>query len=108
MAVAMLWAKRFLKRLGFSDPQAPSPEEQPAEIIASGLRFGAAGSLCTRCRRTLVRNPHQVRAGRARARSAERDERGRFLSEPTTIAAPNRQRNGSSLGRKRHQNASNR
>jgi len=79
MTLTMRWAKRFLKRLGLSDPQAPSPEEQPAETIASGLRFGGAGALCTRCRRTLVRNPHQVRAGRARARSAARDERGRFL-----------------------------
>jgi hypothetical protein len=28
-----------------------------------------------------VRNPHQVRAGRARARNAPRDERGRFLAD---------------------------
>jgi hypothetical protein len=40
------------------------------------LRSGRMPTLFAR--NNLVRNPHQVRAGRARARSAERDERGRF------------------------------
>ena len=84
MALAMQWTKRFLKRLVSSVRPTSSPEEQPAETVASGLRFDAAGALCTRCRRTLVRNPHQVRAGRARARKARRDEPGRFLARVCT------------------------
>ena len=38
------------------------------------------GALCARCRRALRRNGHKVRAGRARARVAQRDEHGRFLA----------------------------
>jgi hypothetical protein len=79
MAPAMRWTKRFLKRLTRSEPQASSPEERPAESPAPASQIGVAGALCTRCCRSLVRNPHQVRAGRARARNAPRDERGRFL-----------------------------
>jgi hypothetical protein len=75
----MRWTKRFLKRLALSEPQAPSPEERPAERTALASQLGAAGALCTRCRRPLVRNPHQVRAGRARARNAPCDKLGRFL-----------------------------
>jgi len=78
----MRWTKRFLKRLVLSDTQAPSPEERPAEHPALARQAGIGGALCARCRHALVRNPHQVRAGRARARSAARDERGRFLAEP--------------------------
>ena len=66
----MRWTKRFLKRFALSEPQAPSPEEQPAEHPAPASQLGAAGALCTRYRRALVRNPHQVRAGRARAQCA--------------------------------------
>jgi hypothetical protein len=80
MAATMRWTKRFLKRLGLSVPQAPSPEERPADSQALAIQVGAAGAVCTRCRHALVRNPHQVRAGRARARKALRDEHGRFLS----------------------------
>ncbi len=75
----MQWTKRFLKRLALSEPEAPNPEEPPAEEPAPATQVGTAGALCARCRRPLVRNPHQVRAGRARARNAPRDERGRFL-----------------------------
>jgi hypothetical protein len=81
MVVAMRWAKRFLKRLGLSMRQASSLEEQPAERLAPALQVRVAGALCARCRRSLARNPHQVRAGRARARNATRDERGRFLAK---------------------------
>src|SRR5438552_892956 len=79
MALAMRWTKRFLRRLALSEPQASNPEKQPAEHAAPAIQPGVAGVLCTRCRRALVRNPHQVRAGRARARNATRDERGRFV-----------------------------
>ena len=73
--------RRFLKRLALSEPKAASPEERPAERPAPALQVGVNGALCTRCRRTVVINPHQVRAGRARARNAPRDERGRFLPQ---------------------------
>ena len=76
----MPWTKRFLKRLAKSEPQAPSPEERPAENTAPARQLGAAGILCARCHHTLVRNSHQVRAGRARARNAPRDARGRFTA----------------------------
>jgi hypothetical protein len=66
MALAMRWAKRFLKRLALSVFQASSPEERPAEGQAPAIQVGVAGALCTRCRRALVRNLHQVRVGRAR------------------------------------------
>ncbi len=79
MTLTMRWAKLFLERLARAEPQSPSPEEQPAERPAPAKQVDVAGALCPRCRHALVRNPHQVRAGRARARSAERDERGRFL-----------------------------
>jgi hypothetical protein len=36
------------------------------------VRLHDAGALCAQCRRALARNPHQVRAGRARARAAAR------------------------------------
>ncbi len=75
----MRWTKRFLKRLALSEPKGPNPEERPAEQSAPALQKPVAGALCARCRRSLVRNPHQVRAGRARARKAPRDEHGRFL-----------------------------
>jgi hypothetical protein len=74
----MRWTKLFPKlpkRFALSEPQAPNPEELPAPESQAAV----AGALCARCRHALVRNPHQVRAGRARARNAARDERGRFL-----------------------------
>jgi hypothetical protein len=80
MALVMRWTKRFLKRLALSEPQAPNPEERPAEHPAPASHAGVAGALCARCRHALVRNPHQVRAGGARARNAPRDEFERFLT----------------------------
>lgn len=77
MGATMRWTKRLLRRLARLERPTSSPEEQPAEHPAVAKH---AGALCTRCRRTLARNPHQVRAGRARARGALRDEAGRFLS----------------------------
>jgi len=85
MAPAMQWTKRFLKRLGLSEPPASSPEERPAEHPAPASQAGIAGALCARCRHALVRSPHQVRAGRARARNARRDERGRFLARASDV-----------------------
>jgi len=76
----MRWAKRFLKHLGVSEPLTPNLEEQPADSQSVGTHPRKAGALCSRCRRTLVRNPHQVRVRRARARSVVRDGRGRFLA----------------------------
>jgi len=80
MTLAMRWAKRFLKRLGFSEQGASSREEPPADGQAVAMQPRKAGALCSKCRRALVSNPHQVRAGRARARNAPRDGRGRFLA----------------------------
>jgi hypothetical protein len=74
----MRWTKRLLKRLALSEPQAPSPEERPGERQALASQVGVTGALCTRCGALVRKNPHQVRAGRARARNAPRDERGRF------------------------------
>ncbi len=82
----MRWTERFLKRLVLSQPQASSSEQSPAATASApaiALEAPIAGALCVRCRReirALSRNPHRVRAGRARARNARRDERGRFLA----------------------------
>ena len=81
----MRWTERFLKRLVLSEPQASSSEQPPAATVlapAIALQAPIARALCVRCRReirALSRNPHQVRAGRARARNAPRDAFGRFL-----------------------------
>jgi hypothetical protein len=75
----MRWTKRFIKRLVLTEPQAPSPEERPAERQTLASQVGDAGAICVRCGALLRKNPHQVRAGRARSRNATRDERGRFL-----------------------------
>lgn len=39
MTLAMRWTKRFLKRLALSEPQAPNPEERPAERPAPAIRL---------------------------------------------------------------------
>ena len=80
MAPAMRWTKQLLRRLERFERQISSPEEQPAERPAPAIQAEVASALCTRCHRRLVRNPHQVRAGRVRARNALRDQRGRFLA----------------------------
>jgi hypothetical protein len=67
MASVMRWPSDFFKRLALSECQTPSPEVRPAEYAAPASQLGAAGALWTRCRHALIRNPHQVRAGRARA-----------------------------------------
>lgn len=51
-------------------------ERRPERLGPADFFYAQA---CLR-RRALRRNPHKVRAGRARARGAERDEFGRFLS----------------------------
>lgn len=77
----MRWTKHLLRRLERFERQISSPKQRPAEDPAPPtIQVGVAGALCARCRHALVRNPHQVRAGRARARNAPRDERGRFLA----------------------------
>jgi hypothetical protein len=75
----MRWTKRFLKRLALSEPHAPGPEERPAEHSAGSSQVAFSGALCTKCHALLRKNPHQVRAGRVRARNAPRDDRGRFI-----------------------------
>jgi hypothetical protein len=76
----MRWTKRFLKRLALSEPQAPNPVERAASRTDSVSVTGwSRCALSTRCRRPLVRNPHQVRACRARARNAPRERLRRFL-----------------------------
>jgi hypothetical protein len=78
MALVMRWTKRFLKRLALSEPQAPNPEERPAEHPAPVSHAGVAGALCARCRHALVRNPHEVRA-RPRTRAQRAPRRVRAL-----------------------------
>jgi len=77
--------QRLLRRL---DPRAalsPSSEVTPAvspplpALTGIAATEAATVALCARCRHALRRNGHKVRAGRARARIAERDERGRFI-----------------------------
>jgi hypothetical protein len=84
----MRWPSGFFKRLALSESQTPSPEVRPAEYAAPASQLGAAGALWTRCRHALIRNPHQVRAGRARARDAPRHERARFTNRhgATTVS----------------------
>jgi hypothetical protein len=50
--------------------------EQPLRILDSPLGFGSPPPAVTR--RKYARNPLKVGGGRARARKARRDERGRF------------------------------
>jgi hypothetical protein len=80
MTIAMQWTKRFFKRLVLSEPQPSSPEGRPAEHETLAIQAGIGNVLCARCQHSMVRNPHQVRAGRARARKAARDTAGRFLA----------------------------
>jgi hypothetical protein len=70
---------RLFKRLERSQADSSSYEIAPAAAHGAGSET-PSGALCARCRRSLRRNGHKVRAGRARARTAERDERGRFIS----------------------------
>lgn len=69
----------LFERLGWrsirSDHLLSSTEDVPAESRA----LSTNAQLCARCKRALRRNAFKVRAGRARARNARRDERGRFL-----------------------------
>lgn len=67
---------RWFHRLGTLLRSPASPEEQPTEQIAPTPQ----AFLCAQCRRAR-RNPHQVRAGRARARTATRDSRGKFVPD---------------------------
>jgi hypothetical protein len=75
--------QRFLRRLELGHAISPSSETTPAPSPALGDFTSApvpTGAVCARCRRSLRRNGYKVRAGRARARGAKRDELGRFLS----------------------------
>jgi len=53
--------------------------EQSLRIVGSPLGFGPPPLEVTR--RKYARSPLKVRGGRARARAARRDERGRFTQE---------------------------
>ena len=79
MVLTMRWTKHLLRRLARFERQISSLEQRRAEDPALAKQPREARALCAQCRHALVRNPHQVRAGRARARNAPRDERGRFL-----------------------------
>lgn len=82
--------RRFLQRLNLGQVALLSSEIAPADLLplpALGDFASAAVpsvALCARCRRALRRNGHKVRAGRARARVALRDERGRFVAGART------------------------
>ena len=75
----------LFQRLKRSQADSSSSENTPTEPAAlpalgdTATSDAHTGALCARCRRALRRNGHKVRAGRARARIAQRDERGRFL-----------------------------
>jgi hypothetical protein len=81
---------RFTKRLAALTATAPSPESvQPDALALSGcldenaptaLALALAAAIVRATRAHRGRNPHQVRAGRARARAAIRDARGRFTA----------------------------
>jgi|HubBroStandDraft_6_1064221.scaffolds.fasta_scaffold190806_2 hypothetical protein len=77
--------QRLLRRLDPRTALSPSSEVAPAVSPPLPALAGIAATeaptvaLCARCRHALRRNPHKVRAGRARARVAQRDERGRFI-----------------------------
>ena len=73
------WPKRFAALLHLHASHA-----QPAEVPSrEGVRLQRE-YLCAGCR-DKRKNPHQVRAGRARARNAPRDERGRYLGHTSRI-----------------------
>lgn len=85
LALVMRWLDRLLDRSGHTNGATTSLVEAPADSqflreALERLLLASGGQLvCSRCRRALRRNPHQVRAGRARAARARRDELGRFL-----------------------------
>jgi hypothetical protein len=81
----MRWTKRLRYRWPFLGGPLSSPEEQPAEATALAASHAiqvesSTAVSCAHCHRAR-RNPHQVRAGRARARTAARDQRGRFMTQ---------------------------
>ena len=72
------WPKRFAALLHLDASPA-----QPAEVPSSQDVKLQREYLCAGCRNKR-KSPHQVRAGRARARTASRDQRGRFLAFAAT------------------------
>jgi hypothetical protein len=93
----MRWTKRLRYRWQFLNGLLSNPEEQPADAAALAAlhatqlesRTATRPVPCAHCHRTR-RNPHQVRAGRMRARSAARDERDRFICQnAVTASRPN-------------------
>jgi len=80
MTLVMRWMRRVLKLLARLEHPSSDPEEQPSENPALTKPPRQAGALRARCGRAPVRNAHQVRVRRARARSAARDGRIRFLA----------------------------
>ncbi len=71
----MRWPKRLAKWLGSQASPIP-PTETPNATAPTPQKRPYVCVYCQRARKS----PHQVRAGRARARNAPRDQRGRFLS----------------------------
>jgi hypothetical protein len=80
------WTKRFaaLLHLNANHTQPAEVPSRDAEVPSSESVSVKREYLCAGCR-AKRKNPHQVRAGRARARNAPRDERGRYLGHPSGI-----------------------
>jgi hypothetical protein len=80
------WPKRFatLLHLHANHTQPAEVPSREAEVPSNeGVRLKRE-YLCADCR-AKRKNSHQVRAGRARARNAPRDERGRYLGHTSRI-----------------------
>ena len=83
------WTKRLAALLRFHASQTQPAEEPSSEAEEPSSEAEAPSSEGVRCERQYLcagcrakrKNPQQVRAGRARARNARRDERGRYLRQ---------------------------
>lgn len=79
--------QRFLQRLDHRQASSPRSEITPSvskplpALSDIATAEAPTGALCARCRHALRRNGHKVRAGRTRARAAQREERVRFLGK---------------------------
>jgi hypothetical protein len=68
----LLWPKRFAALLHLYACPAPPAKAPSSQDVKLQREYLCAG-------RIKRKSPHQVRAGRARARTAVRDELGRFM-----------------------------
>lgn len=57
------------------------PQATPEEAEKITIALSESPAVCARCRRKLRKNSLSVRGGRARARNATRDAKGRFLTD---------------------------